>query len=346
MKKLAAGVLSLALSSSMVLAGCSSDTSSGSAEGSDSAPKATETKTIKVANWYADDHGVNIALNEKFKTLVEKNSNGTLKVEIYSNSKLGGEEQMYDSVRAGTLEVAVISAIIEPEVPKVSTLSLPFLFRDLDHAQNVLKGEIGQEIAAQIEENTGVKLLGYGINGFRVFSSNKPLEKIEDFKGYRVRMPNVPQMIAVGQNLGATVTPMPISEVFSALEQHVVDGQDNPYATLRANAWYEVQSHVLESNHIFLPHNIIMNKKFWDGLTPEEQKVVQDAMTESAAYEWELYRENEEKDKEFLKEKGLEIIVPDENFKNQMIDATKGIYDEFYKNNSFGEEIVNKIRNS
>jgi TRAP-type transport system periplasmic protein len=347
MKKLAIGILSIALSSSVLMAGCGSSkeaTKADAKKGETGSNETAKAKTIKIGNWYAEDHAVNIALKEKFKTLVEKNSNGTLKVEVYPNSALGSEEKMYDSVRGGTIEMAEIGVIMEPQVPKIGILTLPYLFKDFNHAKTVLSGEVGADIGAQLEEKTGLKFLGYGINGFRVFSSSKPLQKIQDFKGFKVRMPNVPQMIAVGQALGANVSPMPISEIFSALETKVVDGQDNPYSTLRANKWFEVQSNVLESRHMFLPNTIVANKKFWDSLTPEQQKVVQEAMKESAAYEWELSEKDEEKDKKFVQDKGLKITVPDENLRSQMIDATKGIYDSFYKKNAWGKDIVEKIK--
>ncbi|MBP1934851.1 TRAP transporter substrate-binding protein [Ammoniphilus resinae] len=343
MKKLNFCILSLTLAMSTFLTACSSNTETGQAN-TGSNEKSEGTKTIKIAHWYAADHVVNIALNEKFKTLVEKNSNGSLKVDVYANSQLGGEEQMYDSVRAGTLEMAEIGVIMEPEVPKIGILTLPYLFKDFNHAKEILFGEIGADIGAQLEEKTGLKFMGYGVNGFRVFSSNKPIEKIEDFEGFKVRMPNIPQMIAVGQSLGAVVSPMPISEIFTALEQKVVDGQDNPYSTLRANTWYEVQSHVLESRHMFLPNTLVANQKFWDSLSPEQQKIVQDAITESTAYEWELSEKSEQDDKKFLEEKGLKITVPDENFRNQMIEATSNIYDNFYEKNAWGKEIVDKIK--
>ncbi|NEU31451.1 TRAP transporter substrate-binding protein [bacterium LRH843] len=331
------GIISAVLSCLVFLGGCGG---TNSVETNNS----TDTKIIKIANWYADDHAVNIALNEKFKPMVEENSGGTLKVEIYSNSKLGGEEAMYDSVRNGSLEMAEIGVIMEGEVPMISILTLPFLFKDFEHAKKVLNGEVGNEIGEQLEEITKVKFLGYGVNGLRSFSSNRPIEKMGDFKGYKVRTPNIPQLIETGHALGATVTPMAISEIFTALESKVVDGQDNPISTLRSNGWYEVQSHVLESQHLFLPNTIMANGDFWNSLTTEQQEVVQEAINASVAYEWEVTEEFEVRDKEYLKEKGLTFITPDEGFKKEMKDATEEIYNSFYEKNAWGKEIIEKIR--
>lgn len=327
-----------------IFAACGSQESSSSDGNNNSSAENEETKVIKVANFYAEDHAVNKALSEKFKSLVEENSNGTLEVEIYPNSQLGGEEQMWDSVQNGTIEMAEIGVIMESEVPKVGLLTLPFLFKSYEHAEKVLNSEIGDEIGANIEEVASVKFLGYGINGFRSFSSNRPIEKMEDFKGYKLRSANIPQLIEMSESMGATVTPMPISEIFAALEQGVVDGQENPISTLRSNGWYEVQTDVLESQHVFLPNTIMMNRDFWESLTEEEQEIVQEAVDISAEYEWELFIESEDEDKKFLEDNGITITKPDDSFKEQMIEATEDIYTKFYEKFDWGEETVKRIK--
>jgi tripartite ATP-independent transporter DctP family solute receptor len=343
MKKSMYKFWALPLSALVLLGGCSggSEDAASTSGGADSSAKPV---TLKITNFYADDHAVNKAIKEKFIPMVEENSNGTIQVDHFPNNTLGGEEAMYDGTRNGTIEMAVLSQIMEPDVPMVGIFSMPFLFKDYANAKAVLDGEIGKDIKAEFETNTGLKHLGYGINGFRVFSSNRPVEKLEDFEGLKLRMPNVPMMIALGQSLGATISPMPIPEIFPALEQKVVDGQDNPYATLRSNAWYEVQTNVLESRHLFLPNNYVASDKFWSNLTPEQQKVVEEAVQATVEREWELTETGEAEDKKFLEEHGLTITVPDEKFTNDMIKATEGVYTEFYKENTWAEELVNEIK--
>ncbi|WNS79595.1 TRAP transporter substrate-binding protein [Domibacillus sp. DTU_2020_1001157_1_SI_ALB_TIR_016] len=343
MKKPMVKVLALPLSVFVLLGGCSSgsENAGNTSNGSNSSGKPV---TLKITNFYADDHVVNKAIIEKFIPVVEENSNGTIQVDHFPNSTLGGEEAMYDGTRNGTIEMAVLSQIMEPDVPKIGIFSMPFLFKDYANAKAVLDSEIGEDIKTEFEVNTGLKHLGYGINGFRVFSSNRPVEKIGDFEGLKLRMPNVPMMIALGQSLGANISPMPLPEIFPALEQKVIDGQDNPYAALRSNAWYEVQTNVLESRHLFLPNNYVASNKFWSSLNPEQQKVVAEAVQATVEREWELTESGEAEDKKFLKEKGLTITVPDEKFMNDMIEATEGVYTEFYKENPWAEEIVNEIK--
>lgn len=337
----------LLLAASVVLAGCgggNKGTVSDAGTPGNSGNSGQAAKTIKVANYFATDHPQNVALREKFKPLVEKNSNGTLKVEIYENNKLGAEKEFYNGVRSGTIEMGIPGLIMQADIEKMQVGEWPFLFQNFAHAKKVFDGPIGQEMTADMESKHGVKVLAWSANGFRMFSSNKPLNSIEDFKGFRLRMPNIPNYIALGQALKANVSPLPISEVFTALEQKVVDGQDNPIATLRASGWYEVQKYVLESNHMFSPNLYIINKKFWDTLTPEQQKAIQDAAKEAANYEWKLLEDSFEADKKFLQEKGLQFITPDDNFKKAMQDAAAPLYEEFYKKYPWGKEMVEKIK--
>lgn len=324
--------LSLIVGTLFILSACDN----GSNEG--------EVKTIKVANFYGTDHRVNHVFEEKFKKIVEAESEGALKVEIYPANQLGGEEAIYQSTMGNSIEIGILSVIMESEVPKVGLFTLPFLFKDFDHAYDVLDSEIGDDIKNQLEENTGLKHLGYGVNGYRVFSSTKPLKSLEDFEEYRVRMPNVPQMMAIGHALGSTVEPMPMSELFSGIEAGVVDGQENPYSTISASGLYEVQSHILHSNHEFLPNNIVANMDFWNDLSDEHQEIVQSAMDETLAYSRELAVSEEKEEMEFLKEQGIEITMPDDEFQTDMEEATESVYIDYYEENSWGPDMVEKIK--
>jgi len=301
-----------------------------------------DAKTIKVANYFADDHPQNVALREKFKPMVEAKTD--LRVQIYGNSRLGAEKEFYDGVRNGTIEMGIPGMIMQADIPKMGIPELPFIFKDLDHAHEVLKGPLGEELTADLEKEHGVKALAWSANGMRMFSSNKPLRRMEDFRGFRLRMPNIPNYIAFGKALGANVTPMPISEVFTALEQGVVDGQDNPIATLRASGWYEVQSYVLESNHMFSPNLYIINSGFWNRLSPREQEVIAEAAKESAAYEWELLKKSIEEDKKFLKDQGIRFIVPDKRFRAAMEKAAEPIYQQFYREHPETKDLIERIR--
>ncbi|MCM3790095.1 TRAP transporter substrate-binding protein [Domibacillus indicus] len=336
MKKTFLGVLAASVTSAMILAGCNGSEEAASGGG--------QTKTIKVANYFAEDHPQNIALKEKFKTMVEEESGGQLKVQIYANSTLGAEKEFYDGVRNGTIEMGIPGLIMQADIPKMGVPEWPFLFRDFEHVKNVLNGPIGEEITADLEPKHGVTPLAWSANGFRMFSSNRTIESMEDFDGLRLRMPNIPNYIKLGESLGANVSPLPISEVFTALEQKVVDAQDNPIATLRNSAYYEVQTDVLESKHMFSPNIYIINTKFFNGLTKEQQDIIQNAAKEAAEYEFDLLEKSYEEDKNFLEENGIKFTTPDEKFAKEMEEAAKPVYDDAFKENEWAEELVEKIK--
>jgi TRAP-type transport system periplasmic protein len=340
-KKNAASILlSIGTAALLLLSACNNTEN----EGGNTSVSGGETKTIKVANYFAEDHPQNVALKEKFKKIVEEKSKGSLKVQIYPNSTLGAEKEFYDGVRNGTIEMGVPGLIMQADIPKMAVPEWPFLFKDYEHVKKVLNGEIGKEITADLEKEHGVKPLAWSANGFRMFSSNKPIESMDDFDGLRLRMPNIPNYITLGKLLGANVTPLPISEVFTALEQKVVDGQDNPIATLKASGWHEVQSDVLESKHMFSPNVYIINSNFWKGLTKEQQEIIQEASKVSAEYEFDLMEKSYEEDKEFLKEHDITFTEPSKEFVSDMEKAAAPLYDEIYKKNEWAKDLVERIK--
>lgn len=330
----------MVLATTVLLAGCGSGEKTATTAGS----QGGKPQTIKVAHYFATDHPQNVALREKFKPMVEEKSGGTLKVQIYDNSTLGAEKEFYDGVRNGTIEMGIPGLIMQGDVEKMQVPEWPFLFKDFAHVKKVLNGPIGEEITADLESKHGVKPLAWSANGFRMFSANKTIDDMADFKGLRIRMPNIPNYIALGKLLGTNVTPMPISEVFSALEQKVVDGQDNPIATLRASGWHEVQSDVLESKHMFSPNIYIINSKFWNGLTPEQQKVIEEAAKTAANYEFDLLEKSYETDKKFLEENKVKFTMPSPEFKSEMEKAAQPLYDEIYQKHSWAKDLVERIK--
>ena len=338
MKKMVSLALTGLLVSSVLLAGC------GGKTGSTSTEKTTKAVTIKVANYYAAEHPQNVALKEKFKPLIEEKSNGALKVEIYENNKLGGEQQLYTGVRNGTIEMGIPGMIMQADVPKMGVPEWPFLFKNYKEAKTVLNGPIGKELSEELERAHGVHVLAWTVNGFRMFSTNRPVASMADFKDLRLRMPNTPVFVKMGQLLGATVSPMPLSEVFTAMEQKVVDGQDNPIGVVRSSGFYEVQTNILESKHGFTPNVLIVSKKFWDKLPADQKKIVEDAAKVYADYEWELSEKSYEEDKKFLISKGMQFITPDAAFAQQMESAVSPIYDEYYAKYPWAKEMVEKIK--
>ena len=303
-----------------------------------------QTITIKVANYFAAEHPQNVALKEKFKPIIEQKSKGALKVDIFENNKLGGEQQFYTGVRNGTIDVGLPGMIMQGDVPMMGIPEWPFLLRDFKHAKAVLFGPIGKEMTNSLEEKHGVKVLAWSVNGFRMFSTSRQVASMQDFKGLRMRMPNSPVFVKLGQALGCNVSPMPLSEVFTAMEQKVVDGQENPIATVRASGFYEVQTHILETRHAFSPNVLIVSKKLWGQLNDEQKKIVEEAAKAYADYEWQLSENGYEEDKKFLTGKGMKFITPDANFRQQMETAVQPVFEEYYAKYPWAKDMVAKIR--
>ncbi|WP_353172373.1 TRAP transporter substrate-binding protein [Paracandidimonas soli] len=307
-------------------------------------PAAMAATTIKIANFFPDAHPVNIALRDVFKPAVEEQSNGDLRVRIYSNGTLGGDERLYNSVRGGTLEIAIIGNIMEKEVDYVGIVQQPFLFSNYDHARSVLRGPIGESLVADFKDKLNLEFLGWGVQGFRVIASSKPIKKMADFQGLRLRFPGIENMVAIGQALGANVTPLPINEVFGALEQRVVDGVENPYPNLYTSKWYELTKHVLESNHVFTPNLYVANSRFWGKLSAEQQDIVRKAIQASTEREWELLISEEAGIKEALQKEGVEITTPSAEFHAELQHAVQGSYAKLYERTAGAEAIVKKIQ--
>lgn len=307
------------------------------------APLAHAAKTITVANFFPDTHPVNIALKDTFKKEVERLSDGDLKVRVFSNGVLGAEEKLYNSVRGGTVQMAILGTIMDKEVENVGVIQLPFLFQNYQHAQGVLESDIGDRLVADMTDKTGLHFLAYGVQGFRVVASNKQVASMEDFKGLRLRFPGIESMLTIGQNLGANITPLPISEVFSALEQGVVDGVENPYPNILASKWYEIVKNITETNHVFTPNLYLMNDRFWSGLSAEQQDIVTQAAKTAAKEEWRLLIKQESKNKQALEAEGVNITVPSNAFHADLVAAQASAYETFYQSHPDAKAIVDEI---
>ncbi len=338
MKKSIAILLVILLFSTMILGGCGS-----TAKTDGKAEKSDKTYTIKVATWFAQDHP-QIAALTKFKEIVESKSQGKIKVQIYPNSQLGSEETYIDSVKNGTVEMGVTGTMPSKFHGPVALAEMPFLFDGWEHAYKVFMGPIADEIGEPLKQKAGFRTLAWTVNGFRVFSSRFEINDMGDFKGMRLRVPNVPNYVKMAEGLGANPVALAFNELFTALEQKVVDGQDNPYATVRASSFYEVQPYMLHSHHMFSPAIWIFNEKLFQSMSKEYQDIITSAAKEAAEFNWKSAIEKEKEDMEFLKSKGIKIHIPDENFKAQMRESQKAVEEWYYEKYPETKELVKKIR--
>jgi len=334
-KRSTALLVLLVFSLSLVLTAC------GGSKSADS--EGAKTYEIKVATWFDPGHPLIESL-ELFKEKVEAGTDGNVKVSIFPSSQLGSEDTFIDSVKAGTVEMGISGTMINTYAPLIAVAEKPYLFESWEHAKRAYLEEGLVDIMAEgIIEKAGFRVLGASVNGWRMLSCSKPINSFEDIKGLRIRVPNVPYYIEMVEAWGATATPMSLSELFTALEQRVVDGQDNPYATVRASSFYEVQPYMVHTGHLFTPNFWILNEKFFQSLPEEYQTVITEAADEAIRYNWKISEEREEADKKFLEEQGVKIVMPDEEFRRKLVESQKVNDQWWFETYPGSEELVEFI---
>lgn len=325
----------------LILTGCSGNSETKS----DNAGDKNNTKyKMKVANILAEDDPETLGL-KKFKELVESKTEGNIIVELYPNAQLGAAETYLDSLRQGVIQMASPGSVMAQLQPLVAAPEMPFIFKDWDHAKKILTDpELTGILADGMIEKHGVRCVGFAPRGFRVISSNKKISSMEDIKGFRIRTPNIPFYIKLFEALGASPVALPLTELFSALEQNVVTGQENPYATIETSKFYEVQDYIFESNHIFTTHGWFINEEFFQSLPENYQQIVIESAQEAIDYIFEILVEQDEKAKKTMEEYGVEIIVPDEALKKQMEEAAQPALEFFYETYPGSKEWAEKVR--
>lgn len=286
-----------------------------------------EGKLVKVSVGVSNQTPAAQALEEVLKPAIEEKTNGKYNIQIYYSGVLGSEKVVYDYTRSGIIEMCVLGTPMWSETPKMSIPDFPFVFRNVEHARKCYQGELGDYITEDIESSQPVQLLSWLPNGARVFTSNKKLEGLGDFKGQKLRMPNNPIHVKLAESLGANVVIMDMGEVFTALEQGVADGQDNPLATVKTEGWYEVQDYIYDTNHIVASLEIFAGEEFWKTLTEEEQQIFEEAAEDASDYAWDLYIDQLESDKEFMREKGLTVTELSAEEREEMKEKIQPVYD-------------------
>lgn len=307
--------LSLLLAGALTLAlgGCSGETGGG--------------KLVKVAICVSGTTPAATALREVFKPLVEEQTNGRYSVQLYEAGVLGSEKAVYDYTRSGIVEMCVVGTSMWSETPVMAIPDFPFVFRDVPHARRCYQGELGDYITAELESEQPVQLLSWFPNGARAFSSNKPLASLADFEGQKLRMPNNPIHVKLAESLGANVVIMDLGEVFTALEQGVVDGQDNPLSTVRSEGWFEVQDYIYNTNHIVASLELFAGQEFWDAMDEADRAVFEEAAQEASDFAWDLYISQLDSDKQFMADSGLTVsdLTPEDQ--EAMVEAIQPVYD-------------------
>lgn len=259
------------------------------------APAAAQQK-LQIAGNFATEHPSSIAVDQVFKKEVARLTNNQLQVDVFPAMQLGGAKENIDAVRSGTLALTWVGAAFLSRIaPELEAVSLPFLFSSREQAFRVIDGPIGSAIDKKLQEK-GFLTLGWMELGMRHLTNSRgPIKSMADLKGLKVRMQPNETHLATFRALGANPVAMDIKELYSALEQRVVDAQENPYTVITASRYAEVQKHLSNSGHFFDFIAVVASKKAFEQLKPEHQKAVREAMTATIAYQRKLAAETEAK---------------------------------------------------
>jgi len=287
-----------------------------------------------------DSHqGVGI---DTFAQEVEKRTNGRYKIQTFYSGSLGGERESIESVQLGTQELTLTSTGPVPNfVPEARILDIPFLFRDKAHARAVLDGPIGQELLTKFESK-GFKALAWSENGVRhMTNSKRAVNSPSDLKGLKMRTMENPVHVAAYKGLGIVTTPMAFPEVFTALQQGTVDGQENPLSVIMAAKFDQVQKHLSLTGHVYSPAIILMNKAAFDKLAAADKTAFLEAAKVAAKPNRDRVDVDDAKGVADLRSKGMQVV---ENVdKSKFMDQLKPVFEQFEK--QFGKTNIDKIRN-
>ncbi len=237
---------------------------------------AQETIILRVAHNGSEQHPHNAGF-EKFKEVLEAETNGRVEVQIFPGEQLGTEEQASQMVKVGTIAATAAGAGggLAPFVPEAELFNFPFLFRDLDHFYRVVDGPTGRRVGLAIEEALDCIVLGYWFSGARnVWNSKKPILTPDDFAGLKIRVMSSPVLVETFNALGAQATPMSFGELYSGLQQGVVDGAETDHIDLLYEKFYEVTEHVSYTNHLFLSVGLLFSRIQYDRLPADVQTAV------------------------------------------------------------------------
>ncbi|MGX1928552.1 TRAP transporter substrate-binding protein [Flagellimonas sp. 2504JD4-2] len=302
--------------------------------------KVGTSKTIKLAHGLDVNHSVHMALVKMGEDLAQL-SDGKLSVEIYPNQQLGTERQTMELLQIGSLDMTKVSAgILENFAPKTKVLGLPYLFRDREHSFKVFDGPIGQELLND-GKKYWLKGLGFYDAGSRSFyTKEKVVEHPDDLKGQKIRvMPSVTAMEMV-RGFGGSPTPISWGELYTSLQQGVVDGAENNPPSFYLSKHYEICKYYSLNEHTFSPDVVIVGTQFWDSLTEEEQNWLQQAVDASVIYQRELWAKAEAEALEAIQKSGVQIIRPD---KIPFSERTDRLYEK-YQNDEALYSLIQQIR--
>jgi TRAP-type transport system periplasmic protein len=295
----------------------------------------------RLAGNFATEHSSSVAMNT-FRDELAKASGGALAVDVFPAMQLGGAAENVQNVRAGTLQMIWVGmAFLSRTVPELEAISLPFQFDGREQAFRVVDGPVGKLLDAKFADK-GLTDLGFMELGARhVTNSKRPLRRLEDLKGLKIRMQPNETHLATFRALGANPVAMDIKELYSALQQGVVDGQENPFSVINASRYFEVQKFVSNTGHFFDFINVVANRRAFEALPAAQQKMLRTSMAKAVAWQRARAQAEETESVAEIRKRGMAYDEVSPQFREQMRKASAGVVDDVKKR--IGAEFVNRV---
>ena len=278
----------------------------------------------------------------EFGKILEKETGGSIKVQVFTDRVLGGDRQTLEGLQMGTIHCTSVSTgPIAAFVPQFDVFDLPFLFKDKATAFKVVDGPIGQELLNKLPA-VGMIGFNYWENGFRHLTNNKrEVKTAEDIKGLKIRTLESKIHVDTWKQLGANPTPMSFSQLYTALEQGVVDGQENPFGNVVSNKFNEVQKYLTTTGHVYNASPFLLSKKFYDGLTDKEKEAVKKAAKEAQAFQRAANDKEDQDSVGTLTQRGMKITALNPGEQQKVVASLKPVYDKYAE--ALGKELVEKL---
>jgi TRAP-type transport system periplasmic protein len=280
---------------------------------------------------------------EKFAELVKAKSGGKIKVSPFPGGTLGPDLQVVSAMQGGVVEMNVMNAsLLAGNVKEMALFDIPFLFATAKEADAVADGPIGRRLLDKLQER-GLVGLAYWDLGFRqMHTAKKPIAKADDFKGMKMRVIPTPIYVETMNALGANAVPMPFTETYGAMESGAIDGMTNPLLNILDGKYNEVSKHLTLTNHMYTPQAVIVSKKFWDKLSADEKKILQDAATETALFQRKVAREQAAQVLAEIKKKGMTVHELSAEEQAKLRERAQPVINKFTK--EIGEALVQEAR--
>ena len=283
-------------------------------------------KEFRSADVHPEDYPTVMAV-KYMSDIISQKTGGKHSIKVYTGTALGGEKDTIEQTKIGALDLVRINvAPMNNICPETMVPTMPFLFRSKEHMRKVLDGPVGDEILKACAAQGFVGLAFYDSGSRSLYTVKKPVKSLADAKGLKIRVQQSDLWVSLLQAMGANATPMPYGEVYTALKTGLVDGAENNWPSYDTSKHHEVAKFYSQTEHSMAPEMLLMSKKIWDTLTPDEQKIFQAAAKESVPYMRKLWDEKEKKSYDVVVKAGAQVIEVD---KKSFQDAMKPVYDKF-----------------